>query len=293
MTLANHRGPGWWSALRPDQWIKNLLVVAAPVAAGVIFNLQTSVMTALAFLAFCSAASAGYLFNDVIDRSADQLHPVKQHRAIASGRLSVGRASLLAAVLAITSLVVGAVVNTDLLAIICTYLALQVLYCLWLKNISIVELATVSTGFVLRFAAGGAAAEVPLSVWFFLTAVFGSLLMVSGKRSAEMHLHGPSGGTRRSLASYSPDFLRFMWQMSATSVILVYGTWAVGGGQHQDNVWLAITLAPFAMAVLRYCQHVDAGDAEAPERLALQDRLLQFLALAWLVSLLLCLYLAV
>ncbi|MFD1492952.1 MULTISPECIES: decaprenyl-phosphate phosphoribosyltransferase [Microbacterium] len=276
---------------RPRQWLKNLLVLAAPLAAGVLVDGGSLWRIAVAFASFCLAASGVYLLNDALDVHADREHPTKRMRPIAAGIVPIRLAYAVAIALMALAVAAAALVGWPLAVVVGVYLLLQVAYCVWLKHVAVIDIVIVSSGFLLRAIAGGVAVGVPLSHWFLLVAAFGSMLMVGGKRYAELVGAHDGARSRRSLKQYTDTYLRFVWQSAATIVILVYGMWAVTGGQYGTNTLLAYTLVPFVIAILRYCQHIDAGDAEAPEDIALHDRLLQVLALVWVLTLVAVLYL--
>jgi decaprenyl-phosphate phosphoribosyltransferase len=149
---------------------------------------------------------------------------------------------------------------------------------LWLKHQPVVDIAIVASGFLLRAIAGGAAAEIELSQWFLLVAAFGSLFMVAGKRYAEIRLAERTGAKiRKSLERYTASYLRFVWTLSATVLIMTYGLWAFQLSQINDSRWPIISLVPFVVAVLRYAVDVDGGNGGEPEEIALDDRVLQVL----------------
>ena len=275
---------------RPRQWLKNLLVFAAPLAAGVLLQWDTLLLGLIAFGAFSLSASAVYLVNDSRDVEADRAHPKKRSRPIAAGIVSVPLAVGTAVVLFAAGIALAALASWSLVIVIIVYDILQLAYCFWLKHASLFDIAIVSSGFLLRAIAGGAATGVELSQWFLLVAVFGSLLMVSGKRFAEI-LANPEakGAVRGSLKSYTPSYLRFIWQSSAAIVILGYSLWAFSGTA-SDPLWTSISVVPFILAIFRYCQHIDRGDAEAPEDIALHDPSLQAMAFAWVGTLAVALY---
>ncbi len=277
---------GLLRAMRPKQWVKNVLVGAAPLAAASITQPRVALATLIAFVAFSLAASAGYLFNDVLDVEADRHHPDKQHRPIASGLVSPRVAVGAAALLCVTAVALAALNRSDgLLDVIVVYLALTTAYSAFLKHERVIDLAVVAAGFLLRAMAGGLAAGLPLSRWFLLVAAFGALFLVSGKRYAESLLAGAgSGRTRRSLAGYSPGYLRFVWSVSAGVTIVAYALWAFETSSAQAAVpWQQLSIAPFVIALLRYAVDIDSGRAGAPEQLVLQDRALQALGVIWLV----------
>src|SRR5690606_15405591 len=157
-------------------------------------------------------------------------------------------------------------------------------YCFGLKHQAVLDICIVSSGFLIRAIAGGVAAEIPLSQWFLLIMAFGSLFMAAGKRYAELRLATRTGAKiRKSLEYYTETYLRFVWTVAATAVVLCYGLWAF----EQDNVagsnWYAISMVPFVVAILRYAVDVDGGEAGEPEEIALKDRVLQLRAVVWIL----------
>ncbi len=281
-----HLLPAPIRAMRPKQWVKNVLVLAAPVAAGMLFVPSVLVGTLLAFVAFCLVSASIYLINDVRDIESDRQHPKKRLRPIAAGEVSTRTALILAAVTVVASLTLSWFVTPMLAATLGVYWLLQVGYSLFWKNEPIIDLAMVAAGFLLRAVAGGVASDIPLSQWFLLVASFGSLFMVAGKRYSEMVELGPDAGTRASLARYTDSYLRFVWTLSCAAVIMSYGLWAFEQSSQPalwDVPWHAVSIAPFTLALLRYAYVIDAGGAGEPEDVVLRDRALQGLGLAWLV----------
>lgn len=279
------RLPAWLRALRPKQWLKNVLVFAVPLAAGRIGDPEILRATVLAAVAFALISSTIYLINDINDVAEDRQHPKKRFRPIAAGELSTRTAWAMALVLGVGSLVLGWFVTLPLFIVLLAYLVLQIGYSTLLKHEPIIDLAIVSSGFLLRTVAGGVATGLELSQWFLLVASFGSLFMVAGKRYSEHVQLGADAGTRRSLARYSSGYLRFVWMLSVTCAVMSYGLWAfqyshLGPGGVQ---WTALSLAPFTLALLRYAMVIDAGAAGEPEDVVLQDRMLQVLGGLWLV----------
>ncbi|HUE32917.1 MAG TPA: decaprenyl-phosphate phosphoribosyltransferase [Mycobacterium sp.] len=275
-------------AIRPRQWVKNVLVLAAPLAAlgGPVRYDYGEVLTrvSVAFVAFCLAASAIYLVNDVRDVEADREHPTKRFRPIAAGVVPEWLAYTLAAVLGVASLVISWLLTPDLALVIAVYLAMQLGYCFGLKHQAVMDICIVSSAYLLRAIAGGVAANIPLSQWFLLMMAFGSLFMVAGKRYAELQVAERTGAAiRKALESYTSTYLRFVWTMSATAVVLCYGLWAFERDRHSGS-WFAVSMVPFTIAILRYAVDVDGGLAGEPEDIALRDRVLQLLALAWIAT---------
>lgn len=272
--------------MRPRQWIKNVLVIAAPAAAGLLLDPAVLVPSLIAFVSFCAVSSAVYLVNDIADREVDRLHPVKATRPIASGALGVRPAAVLAVVLAVTALAVALLGGVELTLLIAGYLAMQVAYNVRLKHEPVIDLAVVSLGFLLRAVAGGVAADIEVSRWFLMVAGFGSLFVVSAKRYSELATLGAASGTRRSLLRYSESYLRFVWSMAAAATLLAYSLWAFETGSDEAGAnWKAISVVPFALGLLRYSVDVDNAAAADPEDLVFGDRVLHLVGLVWLGTL--------
>ncbi|MDY6871695.1 MAG: decaprenyl-phosphate phosphoribosyltransferase [Actinomycetota bacterium] len=275
-------------AIRPRQWVKNLLVLAAPLVAlgddRFTYDYRTVLIkVSVAFVAFCLAASAVYLVNDARDVEADRAHPTKRFRPIAAGVVSERLAYGLAIVLGAASLIISWLLTPNLALVMAIYIAIQLAYCFGLKHQAVLDICIVSSGFLIRAIAGGVAAGVPLSQWFLLVMAFGSLFMAAGKRYAELQLAERTGAKiRKSLERYTTTYLRFVWTMSATAVVLCYGLWAFGRDDQGGTSWFVVSMIPFTIAILRYAVDVDGGMAGEPEEIALRDRVLQFLAVAWI-----------
>lgn len=278
--------PAWLRAMRPKQWVKNVLVFAAPLAAGRLFEPAVAIASLWAFVAFALMSACVYLFNDIRDVEADRMHPRKRLRPIAAGELSIPVAYVLAAVCLTGSLVLGFWVEPMLGLTLVVYLVFQVGYSLFWKHQPIIDLAMVAAGFLLRAVAGGVASGIPLSQWFLLVASFGSLFMVAGKRYSELRDLGSDAGTRASLERYTDSYLRLVWSVSIGVVIMAYSLWAFDAGrtpQLWGVPWTAISIAPFTLAILRYAMKIDRGDAGEPEDIVLSDRILQILAVLWVI----------
>jgi decaprenyl-phosphate phosphoribosyltransferase len=273
-------------AMRPRQWVKNVLVLAAPVAAlgsDVRYDYrEVAVKVAIAFVAFSLAASAVYLVNDARDVEADRQHPTKRFRPIAAGVLPEWLAYCVAAVLGVASVAISFVATPNLAVVIGVYIAMQLAYCFGLKHEAVLDICIVTSAYLLRAIAGGVAASIPLSQWFLLVMAFASLFMVAGKRYAELQLSERTGAKiRKSLESYTGTYLRFVWTLSATAMVVCYSLWAFERDGANAS-WYAVTIVPITIAMLRYAVDVDGGLAGEPEEIALKDRVLQLLFLAWI-----------
>ncbi|MFJ8588224.1 decaprenyl-phosphate phosphoribosyltransferase [Streptomyces sp. NPDC093595] len=272
-------GCGVLRAARPRQWVKNVLVVAAPAAAGELVSRHTALRLGIVFLLFTAAASAVYLINDARDADADRAHPVKCRRPVAAGEVPVPVAYGTGAVLAFGAVVAGAVLCTPMTAaLLAAYLAMQLAYCLRLKHVLVVDLAVVTTGFVMRAMIGGVALGIPLSRWFLITTGFGALFMVSAKRYSEaVQMAGRKGETRVLLTEYTTGYLRFVWQLAAGVAVLGYCLWAL----EHTGTWRQLSMIAFILAVLRYAVFADRGAAGAPEDVVLRDRPLAVIGAVW------------
>ena len=271
---------------RPKQWLKNVLVFAAPGAAGVLDQGDNLMLAALAFVSFCFAASGIYIWNDLLDVEADRRHPTKRNRPIASGELSTGAARAAGVAFPIIALALAAATGRwQTVAVVATYIVITIAYTLHLKHVPVVDLVTVASGFVLRAAAGAVAVDVPMSRWFVLCITFGSLFIVVGKRYAELNEVGNAAGTRSTLEVYSVGYLRIMLSVSLAGVLISYCVWAFETSAASGSDWplYELSIVPMLMALMRYLLVLEEGGGAAPEEVFSSDRLLQFLGSCWVI----------
>jgi decaprenyl-phosphate phosphoribosyltransferase len=269
-------------ACRPRQWVKNLLVLAAPAAAGILTHPDVPGKVAVAFVSFCMLSSATYLVNDVHDRAEDMRNPLKRGRPVASGALSSTQALLAAGTLAVAGLLLATAVRVELTAVAAGYLALTLSYTLWWREVAIADIAAVAGGFVLRALAGGVATSVPVSRWFLVVTSFGALFLVTGKRYAELREHPDTGAARAPLAAYTPEYLRFVMGLSATITATSYCLWALQKSHAEKLSWYELTVVPVVLWLLRYALLLDGGGGQSPERLIMRDPFLLAMSAAWL-----------
>lgn len=280
-------------AVRPRQWTKNILVAAAPAAAGVLDERTAAVNTVLAFVAFSLAASGTYLLNDAADVEADRLHPVKRNRPIAAGIVGINTARSVAVVLVAAGIGIGFLTGSWRLPLVTAiYVAMTTSYSTWLKNVAVVDLGLVAAGFVLRTIAGAAAADVPISNWFFIVASFGSLFIVAGKRHSEFVELGPDRAAHRStLREYSVEYLGHVRSVASGVTLVAYCLWAFEKSTEISGIpWYELSIVPFVLGMLRFALIVERGGAGAPEEVAFTDRPLQAMGLAWAVVTAVALY---
>ncbi|ALV33986.1 decaprenyl-phosphate phosphoribosyltransferase [Streptomyces sp. CdTB01] len=272
---------------RPKQWVKNLLVVAAPAAAGELFTRPAIPRLAAVFVLFTACAAAVYLVNDARDADADRAHPAKRHRPVAAGQVPVPLAYAVGGVLGVLAPAAAAwLVSPAVAALLTAYLGMQLAYCVSLKRVLVVDLVVVTTGFLMRAVSGGLALGIPLSRWFLITTGFGALFMVAAKRYSEaVQMAGKAGATRALLTEYTTGYLRFVWQLAAGVAVLGYCMWALeeGGLPHTSVLpWRQLSMVAFVLAVLRYAVFADRGAAGEPEDVVLRDRPLAVIGLVWL-----------
>ncbi|HEX5588530.1 MAG TPA: decaprenyl-phosphate phosphoribosyltransferase, partial [Acidimicrobiia bacterium] len=236
---------------RPKQWTKNLLVFAAPAAAGVLDEREALVQTLVAFVAFCLAASATYFLNDAADAAADRLHPVKRNRPIAAGDLEPNTARAIAVGLIVVAMLITAPINDGKLTlVVAAYVAVTLSYTIWLKHEPVLDIAAVAAGFVFRAIAGGVATDVVLSDWFLIVAGAGSLFIVTGKRHAEqVELGSDSLAHRSTLGAYSTAYLSYVRAVASGVMITAYCLWAFENASATgDTTWFRLSIVPLVIA---------------------------------------------
>ena len=219
--------------------------------------------TLLAFVAFCLAASGIYLWNDALDVEADRLHPTKRFRPVAAGVVSVRTAEVAGTVASSLSLGVAAGTGRwQTVVVVAVYVVLTLIYSVWLKHVAVLDIVAVASGFVLRAAAGAVAVDVPMSSWFVLCTVFGSLFIVTGKRYAELRELGEdAAAVRTTLAEYSVGFLRIVLTVSIGAALVSYCQWAFETSETADAdlPFYELSIVPMLTALLRYALVLEQG----------------------------------
>lgn len=215
-------------AMRPVQWTKNVFVLAPIVFAQRLEDREALVRVAIAFAAFCAAASAIYLFNDLRDREEDRRHPQKRGRPIASGAVSPTLAGIAALVLGVVGLGLAYGLGAAVGGLVAIYLGINLAYATWLKRMVILDVMAVSSGYVLRVQAGADAVPVEVSNWLVLCTIFLSLLLIFSKRRHELVLLQDGATEQRAVLShYSPAFLDQMINVVTASTVVAYALYAV------------------------------------------------------------------
>ncbi len=276
---------------RPIHWVKNLALFGALLLTGTLFETGLFKDVLVAFFAFSFATSATYIFNDMVDVNSDKLHPVKKNRPIASGKLPMSLAVLELIVFIIMSLLVAASLNQLLFSLIVVYLSIQVIYSLGLKNIPVIDILIIASGFIIRVYAGAFVINAHLSVWFLLCVVSASLFLAAGKRRSELNLlEAVSGGTRKSLTKYSTELLNSYVTMFGNATWMSWSLYTFFESPKASlDFWMVLaevsrattidklmmlTIPVVIFGIMRYEALIFEGKSEAPEKLLLTDKAL-------------------
>lgn len=275
--------------LRIKHYIKNALVFL-PLVFSREINTNTLIITSIAALAFCLVASSIYIINDIRDREKDARHSTKCNRPIASGAVSVAKAVVMSAALAVIGLAAATWVSLHtswgVMACVVIYLVLNMLYSIKLKEVPVFEIAILASGFVLRTLYGGFAAQVEISNWLYLTILAGSFYMGLGKRRNEINVQGTSQ-TRKVLKKYNTRFLDRNMYMFLSLTIGFYSLWAVEQGS-----WMAWSVPLVMVTAMRYSLLVERSTSDGdPVEVICSDFPLMGMACSYGIYMLTALYL--
>ncbi|MGB6457121.1 MAG: decaprenyl-phosphate phosphoribosyltransferase [Streptosporangiaceae bacterium] len=271
-------------AARPRQWPKNLLVFAAPLAGGSLGRDDGFGYALVAFAAFTAAASAVYLINDVMDVDRDRAHPVKRRRPVAAGRLPQSSALVLAGTGLAAAVLASLAIREPLLAaVICSYVALSLVYSAGLKHLPWIELAFVASGFVFRALGGAVATQVPPSGWFLAVCSLGALMVATGKRYTELSMLGRRAVAHRPVMRwYSASLLRAVQRAAIAALLACYLAWALSEHTPWRLDWHLASLLPLAAALIRFDWLTARAGGRPVEDLICRDRWMVGCEVAWL-----------
>jgi 4-hydroxybenzoate polyprenyltransferase len=285
-----------WLSLRPHQWTKNLVVFAAPALSMHLFERGPLEKSVLGFVIFCALSGTVYLLNDVADLERDRLHPRKRLRPIASGALSPRVAVVLSLGLGLGSLGLSALLGLRFVLCAAVYLALNVLYSFRLKEIVIVDVLSVSLGFVLRAVAGGVAIAVPISDWLLVCTLLLAVFLALAKRRHELvSLTTSATGHRKILAEYSPYLLDQMISVVTASCLIAYAVYTMAPEtvQKYRTERLAWTIPFVLYGIFRYLYLVHQKEkGGSPTDILVTDLPLLLNVFLWALALLLIVYTA-
>ena len=283
--------------IRPQQWIKNGFVLIPMFFGGRLLNADDAIASVVTFFAFSFAASAIYCFNDIVDVDADRRHPVKRHRPIASGAVSVPTAYALMAVLALLSALLLFFLPQragETAGIVAFYFLLNMAYCLWLKRHAIIDVCTVAFGFVLRILAGGMACDVAVSNWLVLMTFLLALFLSFAKRRDDVLRMNETGEPpRRNTIRYNITFVNQAITITGTVTLVCYIMYTVSPEvvSRFHAPYLYLTSIFVLVGLLRYMQLTVVDEVSGdPTKILLRDRFTQAIVVAWIMAFLLIIY---
>ena len=283
-------------SLRPHQWTKNLVVLAALAFSKHLFEADAALRAGLAFLVFCGLSGAAYLVNDLRDLEADRLHPVKRARPLASGALPVPLARFAAALLVAVALAGAAALGRDFAITALAYLGLNLVYSFGLKHVVIIDVLAISVGFVLRAVAGALVIQVIFSNWLLVCTILLALFLTLAKRRHELvSLDAAAAGHRRILAEYSPYLLDQMIAVVTASCLTAYAfyTLAPETVEKYRTERLALTIPFVIYGIFRYLYLVHRREqGGSPSEVLLTDRPLLVAVALWAAAVVAIVYTA-
>jgi 4-hydroxybenzoate polyprenyltransferase len=280
--------------IRPRHWLKNVFVFAPLLFSLNLFVTARLLHSALCFIAFCLATSFIYILNDYVDREADRKHPVKKNRPLAAGTVSLTAAAVLAAVFLVGSLAISFILDIRILVVTAAYVALNVLYSFYVKNIVILDVFSIAAGFVLRIFAGSFAIAVPISNWILLCTLSISLFIGFGKRRHDLAALSGAKKQRAVLQEYSLPLLDYMMVISATLTCVTYSLWVADPQTalklKSDRLMLTIPFVLYGICKYLYIIYKKNGGGD-PAEVVSKDIGIIVTGVLWVLSMVGLLYL--
>ena len=282
--------------MRLRQWPNNGFIFFGLIFDKQLFLVEPFLRTVAGFFLFCLVSSAVYLFNDITDVEADRNHPEKKFRPIASGKLPVNMARGAALVLTFVAIPLGYLLSPLFAGVLLTYLLINLLYSRWLKHISILDVLIISSGFVLRVAAGVILISPVerFSPWLYMITILFSLYLALGKRRAEMSLLAQDASVhRRVFEGYTLPLLDQYITIVSGMTIVAYSLYTFSAPNLPENHTMMLTIPFVVYGIFRYLQLIHVSDAAgAPDEVALRDRPLQITVLLWGLAVIAVFYLS-
>lgn len=275
-----------FKSLRPQQWIKNGFILIPLLFAQRIFHGPSLLLSLQALVIFCILSGAIYLINDLKDLEADRRHPEKRHRPLAAGLISATLAKVTAAVLLFSSLLLGLAVGRAFLLVLAIYLTIQLLYNYRLKEVVILDIFCVSSGFFLRVTSGAVAIDVSISHWLIICTVLISTFLALAKRRHELVLLGnaEAGNHRKALSSYSPLLLDQMMGVITASTLLSYMLYCISPETIEkfqtDHLIYTFPFVLYGIFRYLYLIHIKSQGG-APEKIVVSDLPLAVSIILW------------
>ena len=281
--------------VRPKQWIKNFFVFAPAVFAREIFHPGAALLTGKAFLAFCVAASAVYIINDMSDVEADRAHPVKRERPLAARAISRGGAAVVMVLLLIAAAGFAVTMPPAFAGVLAIYVVMNLAYSLRLKEVVLLDVFIIAAGFMLRVLGGAAAIGVPVSSWIVLCTLFISLFLGCAKRRGEIVTLQHAGGSleRKVLKSYTIGFIDQLLTIAAAGAVISYALYTVAPHTVEtfgtDN--LIYTTIFVLFGIFRYLYLVHTTEAtENPTNTVTSDPVIIVVVILWIAACVLIIY---
>ena len=282
--------------IRAHHWVKNFFIFIPAFFAGVLFQFNEIIILTQGFCCFCLASSAVYILNDYLDISTDKLHPVKKNRPLASGKINPRFALTLMVVLTIGCLGWAWFLSFQFLLLIAVYLIVNIGYSFGLKDIPLLDVFLVSSGFMIRTISGGVLAGVFVSQWLIIMVFLLSLLLAFAKREQDLILANGSGGAanlRKSCRQYSIEYIHICLSLVAGVIMVAYIMYTVSDEvklRIGENYLYLTSVFVFA-GILRYLQiTLVKHDGGSPTRIFLTDRFIQITIAGWVTTFFVTLY---
>ena len=269
--------------IRAKHWIKNLLIFIPLICSGFI-NAENVLNLIIGFFSFSFISSFIYIINDIKDIEKDKLHPRKKKRPLPSGKITKKRAILISIILLIASLSFNYIIYKEILNVsfylLLAYMIINILYSMGLKNIAILDIILLATGFIIRVYYGASIINVQVSDWLFLTILNASLFLGLGKRKKELINNKDS---RKVLKEYNESFLDKFQYISLGLMLVFYSLWTI----EQDIKFLSLTIPLLIIIFMKYCLIIEKSDEGDPTTILYQDKMLLFLCLIYGISMIL------
>lgn len=259
--------------MRPKQWVKNLLLYSGVVFDRHLFELRPIFIATIGFIIFCGISSAVYLLNDLVDIKKDQLHPKKRFRPLASGKLPKSVAIVAIVALVAVCLPASYFLQPAFAGIVLLYFIIQIAYCFYLKNVVIIDVFTLASGFVLRAVAGALVIQVDVSPWLLVCTMLGALFIGLAKRRHELVLLAEGAASHRQiLEEYSSELVQEMISVVTSSVVIAYSLYTITYDKLPKNHLMALTIPFVLYGIFRYLYLVYKKDeGGSPEELLFKD----------------------
>jgi decaprenyl-phosphate phosphoribosyltransferase len=297
-------------AMRPNQWIKNLILFSSIIFNGKLFEPSYIFITSIGFLIYCALSSASYIFNDIIDVKYDRIHPIKNKRPVASGAIKFNNAIEISFLLAFFGLISALIISASFFFVSAAFLLVHLLYTVFLKKHAVFDILGIAFSFILRAYAGEVITGFHLPFWLFMTILFASLFVAATKRHAELLREGSTDGTktRPTLFQYRERLLDSYTSMFGSTTIIAYSLFTFLEEPTKfnapfreflsnilpgavDRKWMIISIPFMVFGLMRYAQLSYLGtDAEQPEKIITKDLPLILSILGWGITMVMILY---